>query len=84
MNLVYTAIYGGYDKLLQPTQVTDGWDYICYSDIEFNGGVWGVRKWDLGLDPVRSSKWIKIKHPMLNNNKVRATVKEAKYVHKNF
>lgn len=38
MNLVYTAIYGGYDKLLQPTQVTDGW----------------------------------------------ATVKEAKYVHKNF
>lgn len=31
-NCVYTVIIGEYDKLRDPTYVTEGWDYICLTD----------------------------------------------------
>jgi len=30
--VVFTFIINGYDTLKDPTIVTPGWDYLCYSD----------------------------------------------------
>lgn len=65
MNLVYTAIYGGYDKLWQPKQVNEGWEYRCYTDKPLDGKAWkivGKRLPD--IDNARASKYIKIMHPI--------------------
>ena len=60
MNLVYTAIYGGYDPLWQP-KVSEGWEYKCFSNIDLDGGVWDIVQHILELDNVRASKNVKIK-----------------------
>ena len=31
-NCIYTAIIGDYDNLYTPKIVTEGWDYICFTD----------------------------------------------------
>jgi hypothetical protein len=31
--VIYTCITGGYDKLKEPTTISEGWDYICFYDI---------------------------------------------------
>jgi len=30
--VLYTAIFGDYDKLLEPTCVTQDWNYLCFTD----------------------------------------------------
>lgn len=65
MNLVYTAIYGGYDKLWQPKQINEGWEYRCYTDKPLDGKAWkivGKRFPDIGN--AKASKFIKIMQPM--------------------
>lgn len=64
MNLVYTAIYGGYDKLWQPKVISEGWEYRIYSDVSLNGGTWKVIQQPLPYGAAKNSKYIKITHPM--------------------
>lgn len=64
MNLVYTAIYGGYDKLWQPKLLSDGWQYRVYTDVPLNGGAWEVIQQPLPYGAAKNSKYIKITHPM--------------------
>ena len=67
MNLVYTAIYGGYDKLWQPKVVSEGWEYKCYTDVKIEGGHWQIIGKKLpDVDSARASKYVKILHPMEN------------------
>ncbi len=42
---VYTAVTGGYDNLMQPRVINDGYDYICFSNdiTEPAVGVWHIR-----------------------------------------
>jgi hypothetical protein len=53
---VYTFIFGNYDTLKTPTVMTDGWDYICFTDnANLQSNVWDVRQSirgpeDLGLE----------------------------------
>lgn len=65
MNLVYTAIYGGFDTLRQPKYVTEGWEYKCYTDTPLEEKIWKIITRERGeLSPVKMSKYIKIMHPM--------------------
>lgn len=65
MNLVYTAIYGGYDKLWQPKEVAEGWEYRCYTDRKIEGGAWNVVGKKLpDVSDAKASKYVKITHPM--------------------
>ena len=64
MNLVYTAIYGEYDKLWKPRKICDGWEYRCYTDQSFSSDVWKVIKRPLPYGPARNGRFIKITHPM--------------------
>ena len=43
-NVIYTAIFGGYDNLTEPSFIPDGWDFICFTDSDIKSDVWDVRK----------------------------------------
>jgi len=64
MNLVYTAIYGGYDKVWQPRRLADGWQYRLYTDKPIRGGKWKVINKPLPYGIAKNSKFIKITHCM--------------------
>jgi hypothetical protein len=42
--VVYTCITGAYDTLKEPKIVSEGWDYICFTDQDFTSDVWKVIK----------------------------------------
>ena len=42
--VVYTAIFGGYDTLLDPKSVLPGVDYICYTDSNITSDIWQIKK----------------------------------------
>ena len=57
---VYTAVFGGYDEVPSPTYKPEGWNFICFSDVEIVAPGWEVRV----VDPGRGS-------PMLNNRHIK-------------
>ena len=42
--VIYTAIFGGYDNLTEPSFIPDGWDFVCFTDSDIKSDVWDVRK----------------------------------------
>lgn len=40
--ICYTAITGDYDKLKEPTVVTNGWRYICFTDSKIESNTWEI------------------------------------------
>ena len=42
--VIYTAIIGGYDELIEPEFKPDGWDFVCFSDRDLNSNTWEIRK----------------------------------------
>lgn len=62
---VYTALTGGYDKLMQPQTIDETYDYICFSnDIKQNNiGIWQIRSIPFShKDNIRVSRYPKF-HP---------------------
>lgn len=53
---VYTAIFGKYERLKEPTIVSKGWKYICYTDQPFESNVWEIRQVKSPEDPRRESR----------------------------
>lgn len=41
---IYTCISGNYDTLREPTHITDGWDYICFTDQQIKSSVWQIKQ----------------------------------------
>lgn len=41
--VIYTVIFGGYDQLQEPECIPTGWDFICFSDHDYDSSVWEVR-----------------------------------------
>ena len=41
--VIYTAIIGGYDELVEPDYVPNGWEFVCFSDRKLESKVWDVR-----------------------------------------
>lgn len=59
--VVYTAIFGGKDNLIEPKFVPKDFDFVCFTDSDFKSNVWQIRKMEpTHNDPVRSAKIFKI------------------------
>jgi len=60
--IIYTAISGNFDDLIQHTYVCKDADYVCYTDrIIAYSGIWEIRPLEArGLDRVRSAKYYKL------------------------
>ena len=49
--VVYTAIYGGYDTLIDPRDPANDVDYVCFTDDEsLESDVWDIRHPDINTD----------------------------------
>ena len=60
--VVYTAIFGGCDDLLEPAVVPDNCDFVCFTDSNFKSDVWEVRKVTPFYEQsVRNSRYYKTK-----------------------
>jgi hypothetical protein len=60
--VVYTAIFGGCDDLLDPKFVPDNCDFVCFTDSDFTSDIWDVRKVVPYYEqPVRNSRYYKTK-----------------------
>jgi len=42
--VIYTAIFGGYDQLPDPTFKPKDWDFICFTDSDIQSDIWDIRK----------------------------------------
>lgn len=58
--VLYTAILGNYDDLKEPTIVSKGWDYVCFTDQDLSSKVWQIRKIEYEGDPQRMARRIKL------------------------
>jgi len=59
--VIYTAIFGGKDELIEPKFTLKGCDFVCFTDQNFTSNVWKVVKVKPEFsDPVRSAKIYKI------------------------
>jgi len=60
--VIYTAIFGDYDNLIDPVSTDDDVDYICFTDGDPRSDIWQIRQRSAHLpdDPVRSARVYKI------------------------
>lgn len=62
--VIYTCITGGYDSLIEPSYITDGFDYICFTDnMGLKSNIWDIRplpKETEGLSQVKKQRYVKI------------------------
>ncbi len=42
--VIYTAIIGGYDELVEPSHKPEGWEFVCFSDRDLKSDIWEIRK----------------------------------------
>jgi len=58
---IYFPLMGDYDKLREPTIITPGWDYICYTNnYKLKSKHWNIRFVESDLDDARFARkvWI--------------------------
>lgn len=68
MKACYTAIFGNYDDLKEPTIVSPGWEYICFTDQPLKSDIWQIRQVE-AHDPQWKAREVKImSHHYLTNN----------------
>lgn len=60
MPTIYTAIFAGYDNLKEPTVITPGWRYICYSDRPISSKTWENRIVPASFGPTRTARFLKL------------------------
>lgn len=60
--VIYTAIFGPYDDLKEPTVITPGWQYICYTDQPLQSKVWDIKRQinQPPISPQRQARWFKL------------------------
>ena len=59
--VVYTAIFGSYDNLLEPKFIPEGWDFVCFTDTDLKSDVWKVVKVPaVYSDPTRNARRYKL------------------------
>lgn len=79
--VIYTCITNGYDNLLQPKVIYDGYDYLCFTDEvrQEKVGVWQIRKIPCDMeDKVKLSRYLKI-----NPHKALSEYKYSVYIDSN-
>lgn len=60
MKTVYTALVGNYEELKEPTVITPGWKYVCYTDQNITSATWQIKKIDKSENPSRTAREIKL------------------------
>lgn len=60
MNICYTALFGNYEELKEPRIITEGWQYICYTDQPLTSSVWQIVNVSLTGDAQKSARYYKI------------------------
>ena len=55
--ICYTCITRDYDDLKEPTVITPGWEYICFSDVQQYSDVWDCRITDKTQREVKIMGW---------------------------
>lgn len=69
--VVYTCITGGYDGIINPTFISEGFDYICFTDNEsLKSDIWEIRplpKETEELSQVKKQRYVKINPHLLLN-----------------
>lgn len=59
---IYTAIFGPYEELKEPTVITPGWKYICYTDQPLISKIWEIHRFfEPATNPVMDSRHYKIR-----------------------
>lgn len=69
--VIYTCITGKYDTLLEPTYITEGFDYICFTDNEeFKSKIWNIKPLPSEteeLSQVKKQRYVKLNpHKLLS------------------
>jgi hypothetical protein len=68
-NVVYTCITGEYDSLINPKHITEGFDYICFTDNKtLKSDIWDIRplpKETEELTQVKKQRFVKINPHLL-------------------
>ncbi len=61
--VIYTAIFGGYDELVEPDYIPEDCDFVCFTDsTHFKSDVWNIRvTTPYYEEPVRNSRYYKTK-----------------------
>ena len=64
--VIYTAICGSYDQLKLPTQVTEGWDYVCFTDQpDITSDLWKIRQIDSkAFGTTKTARYVKINNEL--------------------
>lgn len=58
---VYTAIFGAYDDLKEPSMKSQRWKYVCYTDQDITSDVWEIRKVPvMECGQAKTARWYKI------------------------
>ena len=60
MKVLYTALFGNYEELKDPTVITPGWRYVCFTDQPLTSTVWEIIPMDVMEDAQRTARWCKI------------------------
>lgn len=59
--VIYTAIFGPKDKLLEPEVKPEGFDFVCFTDQDFTSKIWDIRKSKREYnDPTRDARKRKV------------------------
>ena len=62
--VVYTCITGGYDSIIEPSYITEGFDYVCFTDNpNMDSDVWDIKplpKETEGLSQVKKQRYVKL------------------------
>ncbi len=59
--VIYTAIFGDKDNLIEPEFVPENCDFVCFTDQDFQSSIWQVKKVEPKFeDPVRNARMYKI------------------------
>ena len=66
--VIYTTIFGGYDNLVEPQYKPEGWDFICFTDVDLKSDTWKIiKKPSVYTDNTRTAKRFKVlPHEYLN------------------
>src|SRR5438874_2368509 len=63
--VVYTAIIGGRDRLIDPTVITPDCRYVCFTDQPFQSEVWEIVRVPSSDNPRKASRYFKMKPHLL-------------------
>lgn len=58
--IIYTAIFSDYEDLKEPSIISEGWKYICFSDQDLQSDVWEIIKVEPHLPAQRMARYVKI------------------------